>query len=71
MKPSLRAERPADGTIRSYFYDLVIDKRGKFAQFMAAVIMANIVVFATEHLHQPKWLSVVHSEYIDSKSIIS
>ena len=37
-------------------YDLVIDKRGKFAQFMATVLTANIIVFATEHLHQPPWL---------------
>lgn len=37
-------------------YDLVIDKRGKFAHFMATVLTANILVFATEHLHQPEWL---------------
>jgi hypothetical protein len=37
-------------------YDLVIDKRGKFAHFMATVLTANIIVFATEHLHQPEWL---------------
>ncbi|KAI7904858.1 Ion transport protein-domain-containing protein [Cokeromyces recurvatus] len=57
IKPSLKAKRPAEGTWRAMFYDLVIDKRGKFARFMAAVLMANILVFTTEHLHQPIWLS--------------
>ncbi|KAL9554146.1 hypothetical protein MBANPS3_002946 [Mucor bainieri] len=56
VKPSRKAERPPDGSIRAMCYDLVIDKRGKFAQFMAAVLTANITVFATEHLHQPLWL---------------
>ncbi|KAK4512387.1 uncharacterized protein ATC70_003085 [Mucor velutinosus] len=56
VKPSRKAERPPDGSLRAICYDLVIDKRGKFAQFMAAVLAANIIVFATEHLHQPPWL---------------
>ncbi|KAF1800899.1 Ion transport protein-domain-containing protein [Mucor lusitanicus] len=36
IKPSRKAERPPDGSMRAMCYDLVIDKRGKFAQFMAA-----------------------------------
>ncbi|GAN08579.1 cation channel family protein [Mucor ambiguus] len=59
VKPSRKAERPPDGSFRAMCYDLVIDKRGKFAQFMAAVLTANIIVFATEHLHQPLWLGHV------------
>ncbi|CEP10750.1 hypothetical protein [Parasitella parasitica] len=56
VKPSRKSERPPDGSLRALCYDLVIDKRGKFAHFMATVLAANIIVFATEHLHQPEWL---------------
>ncbi|KAL7311607.1 calcium channel protein [Mucor circinelloides] len=56
VKPSRKAERPPDGSLRAMCFDLVIDKRGTFAQFMATVLTANIIVFATEHLHQPLWL---------------
>ncbi|KAI8644851.1 Ion transport protein-domain-containing protein [Parasitella parasitica] len=56
VKPSRKSERPPDGSLRAFCYDLVIDKRGKFAHFMATVLAANIMVFATEHLHQPEWL---------------
>ncbi|CAO3597547.1 unnamed protein product [Absidia cylindrospora] len=56
IKPSRNAARP-DGYIRAMCYDLVIDKRGKFAQIMAFVSMANIMVFASRFLHQPSWMS--------------
>ncbi len=55
VKPTLKIERP-DNQARAWFYDLVIDKRGGFAHFMAAILSLNIIVFATEHLHQPNWL---------------
>ncbi|KAI9485907.1 MAG: Ion transport protein-domain-containing protein [Benjaminiella poitrasii] len=43
VKPSLKAKRPPDGTLRATFYDLITDKRGRFDHFMATVLMANIV----------------------------
>jgi hypothetical protein len=57
VKPSRLSVRPTDSNVRAWFYDLVIDKRGKFARFMATVLTANIIVFATEHMHQPQWLT--------------
>lgn len=59
VKPSLKTERPTDNALRAYFYDLVIDKRGKFAGIMATVLTINIIIFATEHLHQAEWLSLL------------
>ncbi|KAI8343217.1 Ion transport protein-domain-containing protein [Chlamydoabsidia padenii] len=56
VKPSRKADRP-DGTLRAMCYDLVIDRHGKFAQMMALVSMANIVVFASRFLHQPTWMT--------------
>lgn len=61
VKPSLLSVRPSDNEIRAAFYDLVINKRGKFARFMAAVLAMNIVVFATEHLHQPQRLTYLQN----------
>lgn len=61
VKPSLKTERPKDNQLRAFFYDLVIDKRGKFAGIMASVLTLNIIVFATEHSHQPEWLSLLQS----------
>jgi hypothetical protein len=58
VKPSHKTERPTNSPLRAFFYDLVIDKRGKFAGIMATVLSVNIFIFATEHLHQPDWLSL-------------
>lgn len=63
VKPSLKSERPTNSKLRAFFYDLVIDKRGKFAGIMATVLTINIIIFATEHLHQPDWLSLLQGTH--------
>ncbi|KAI8364970.1 Ion transport protein-domain-containing protein [Blakeslea trispora] len=60
LKPSRRVFRP-NNPIRAMFYDLVINKRGRFARAMANVIMLNIMIFATEHLYQPSWLTQIQN----------
>lgn len=42
IKPTRRAKRPSGSWFRGKCYDLVIDKRGKFARFMAYILSANI-----------------------------
>lgn len=42
IKPTRKATRPPSGSIRGLCYDIVIDKRGKFAKFMSLVLVLNI-----------------------------
>ncbi|KAI9317892.1 Ion transport protein-domain-containing protein [Dichotomocladium elegans] len=42
VRPSLKNQRPPNGTIRAFCYDIVINKRGWFTQFMSAILMMNI-----------------------------
>lgn len=60
VKPSLKVERPQNA-VRAKFYDLVINKQGSFARFMVIVLTVNIIVFATEHSHQPPLLTFLQN----------
>ncbi|KAG0179382.1 calcium channel protein [Apophysomyces sp. BC1021] len=61
IKPSPYVERPLN-TIRAFCFDLSIDRRDRFSKFMTTVLVANIVLFCTEHLHQPIWLTTLQRQ---------
>lgn len=42
IKPTRKATRPPSGSIRGICFDIVVDKRGKFAKFMSFVLVLNI-----------------------------
>ncbi|KAI9028890.1 Ion transport protein-domain-containing protein [Phycomyces nitens] len=56
-KPLRKVEPPLEGSIRHFCYKLVVNKHGKFTKFMTAILTLNILIFASEHIHQPLWLT--------------
>ncbi|KAI8147435.1 Ion transport protein-domain-containing protein [Fennellomyces sp. T-0311] len=57
VRPSRKAKRPPDGTLRALCYDIVINKRGKFSSFITYVIVIHILVLSSYHSNQPPWLT--------------
>lgn len=48
MKPTKKVSIPNSGRIRMLCYNVAKDKHGKFAQFITAINVINVIVMATE-----------------------
>ena len=51
LAPSKAPPRPK-GKYRSRVYDVVMNKRGKFARFIVGVMIAHVIVICTEFYQQ-------------------